>query len=303
LQAASLWQRPGMPGDRSGAAAAGQRGGQQRREGRDRGDGDAGRGGSVLHSGRAAEQLHVVPAVVGQRIRDLETELGLRLFHRTSRTVTLTRGGAALLDPAIAALAGVAEVAHLARSLGAGTTGRVVVGLAPNSGRFATQVIAAISDGLPGVEVTARSLFTDPALADSTPTRARRPSSANPNRVHAMSQSRSGAPRTSTSRPRRRTPPQTPGGSRSETSRTGPGSSSTAPTPNASTTAPWPSSASTGSHPAGDTTACRTTRSSRRSSPAPGRVPRARARLRADQPGHRRARAREPAPRYTLRLV
>lgn len=119
----------------------------------------------TLHFRRAAEQLHVVPAAVSQRIRDLESELGLALFRRTSRTVSLTSGGSALLGPALAALAGVADVVQLARSLAAGKTGRVVVGLAPNSGRFGTQVIASIGNGLPGVEVSARSLFAGAALA------------------------------------------------------------------------------------------------------------------------------------------
>lgn len=120
---------------------------------------------ATLHFGRAAEKLHVVPAAVTQRVRDLERELGLPLFRRTSRTVALTSGGAALLAPALAALAAVAEVAQTARSLASGTTGRVVIGLAPNAGRFAAQVIAGIGDGLPGVEVTARSLFAGPAMA------------------------------------------------------------------------------------------------------------------------------------------
>ncbi|MBF8221904.1 LysR substrate-binding domain-containing protein [Halomonas sp. 328] len=41
----------------------------------------------------AAEELHVTPAAVSHRIKALEAELGVRLFERRARGVTLTRAG------------------------------------------------------------------------------------------------------------------------------------------------------------------------------------------------------------------
>lgn len=49
-----------------------------------------------LHFGRAAERLAVTPSTLSRRIAALERGLGAALFHRTSRTVTLTDAGRTL---------------------------------------------------------------------------------------------------------------------------------------------------------------------------------------------------------------
>ena len=60
----------------------------------------------VDHGGftRAAAALHVAQPSLSQTVRTLETELGVELFHRTGRRVTLTAAGEALLEPARRAL-------------------------------------------------------------------------------------------------------------------------------------------------------------------------------------------------------
>jgi LysR family transcriptional regulator, carnitine catabolism transcriptional activator len=60
----------------------------------------------VDHGGftRAADALHVAQPSLSQTVRSLETELGVELFHRTGRRVTLTAAGEALLEPARQAL-------------------------------------------------------------------------------------------------------------------------------------------------------------------------------------------------------
>ena len=42
---------------------------------------------------RAAGQLHVSQSALSAQIKDLETQLGQLLFHRTGRTLTLTEAG------------------------------------------------------------------------------------------------------------------------------------------------------------------------------------------------------------------
>ena len=54
----------------------------------------------LLNFRAAAKSVGLTPAALGQRIRQLEDELGVRLFHRTTRSVTLSEAGLALLPTA-----------------------------------------------------------------------------------------------------------------------------------------------------------------------------------------------------------
>ena len=47
---------------------------------------------------RAADALELSRAVVSTQVADLERHLGVRLFHRTTRRVTLTADGTEYLD-------------------------------------------------------------------------------------------------------------------------------------------------------------------------------------------------------------
>ena len=46
---------------------------------------------------KAAEELHVTPAAVGQQVRGLERQLGIELFHRKTRALALTDAARAAL--------------------------------------------------------------------------------------------------------------------------------------------------------------------------------------------------------------
>lgn len=54
----------------------------------------------ALHFGRAAQELDILPASLGRQIRMLEDRLDTRLFLRTTRSVSLTEVGAAILEDA-----------------------------------------------------------------------------------------------------------------------------------------------------------------------------------------------------------
>ena len=68
-----------------------------------------------LHFGRAAERLHMSQSPLSRAIRELERDLGLVLFLRTTRRVELTPAGAALLERARRALAEVEPASTDAR--------------------------------------------------------------------------------------------------------------------------------------------------------------------------------------------
>lgn len=59
----------------------------------------------------AAEELHLTASAVSHHVRKLESLLGVSLFQRHARGVTLTAEGRQLADAATAALADVAAVA------------------------------------------------------------------------------------------------------------------------------------------------------------------------------------------------
>ncbi|WP_406441410.1 LysR substrate-binding domain-containing protein [Streptomyces sp. NBC_00631] len=80
------------------------------------------------HFGRAAERLHMAQPPLSQAIRRLEAELGVELFHRTTRRVGLTEAGRAYLARARAILADVDEAGHEARRVAAGAVGHLAIG-------------------------------------------------------------------------------------------------------------------------------------------------------------------------------
>ena len=56
--------------------------------------------GDELHFGRAARKLEMMPASLSRFIRLLEEDLGIRLFNRSTRNVSLTSEGAEFLNEA-----------------------------------------------------------------------------------------------------------------------------------------------------------------------------------------------------------
>lgn len=86
-----------------------------------------------LHFGRAARRLHITQPPLSMAIHALEQELGVRLFERAPRRVTLTHAGAAFLEQARLLLARAQEAAELARAAARGAVGRLRIGFMSGS--------------------------------------------------------------------------------------------------------------------------------------------------------------------------
>jgi len=82
---------------------------------------------------RAAERLGVEQSAVSRRVRALEERLGVSLFQRGARGVTLTNAGAEFIGIVESALALLSAAVTDARAAGSGQRGRLRIGLTGSS--------------------------------------------------------------------------------------------------------------------------------------------------------------------------
>ena len=108
-----------------------------------------------LHFGRAAARLFIAQPPLSQQIQQLEHELGVSLFTRTSRRVQLTPAGDAFLTEARQILESVGNAAEMAKRAARGETGWLGIGFAAS----------ATYDLLPAVLHDFRALFPAVALS------------------------------------------------------------------------------------------------------------------------------------------
>ena len=77
--------------------------------------------GKHLNFTRAADELGLTPAAVSFQIKEIEDQLGVRLFTRTSRTIRLTESGTLLCEAAADALDVMGRAVSKARKAARGT--------------------------------------------------------------------------------------------------------------------------------------------------------------------------------------
>ena len=106
-----------------------------------------------LSFARAAEELHLTPPAVSMQVKELEGEVGLPLFDRSGRSVSLTTTGEYLLAYTRRVLATLKDAEDaLARFKGL-AGGQVTVGLVSSAKYFMPSLLARFRDEHPGVEL------------------------------------------------------------------------------------------------------------------------------------------------------
>jgi DNA-binding transcriptional LysR family regulator len=93
-----------------------------------------------LNFRHAADRLHVAQPALSRQVRDLEDEVGERLFDRNRRRVLLTDAGRALLLDARGVLASAEAALKTAREVGRGVRGTLRIG---NAGRLSAPFLPA----------------------------------------------------------------------------------------------------------------------------------------------------------------
>jgi DNA-binding transcriptional LysR family regulator len=111
---------------------------------------------------RAARRLHMAQPPLSSQIKQLEQELGVRLFHRTSRGVRMTEAGELLLEEARRIFVQVEQTERLVRRVGRGEVGRLTLGFVPSaSNEVLPPVLRRFRERFPEVELFLREMRPD----------------------------------------------------------------------------------------------------------------------------------------------
>lgn len=108
----------------------------------------------LLRFRAAARAVHLTPAALGQRIRQLEDDLGVKLFERTTRSVRLTAAGLALVPHARACLEAAEACVRSARGEVGPAPMEIVMGTRHELGlSWLTPALPALAEAHPQITV------------------------------------------------------------------------------------------------------------------------------------------------------
>jgi DNA-binding transcriptional LysR family regulator len=118
-----------------------------------------------LHFGRAAERLHMTQPPLSRQVQVLERILGVELFNRTSRRVSLTPAGETFLHQARRIVRLSENAALSARRVWRGEAGRVSIGFTAVSGYdLVPRIVKRAAEAMPGLELQLNELVTGEQL-------------------------------------------------------------------------------------------------------------------------------------------
>lgn len=114
-----------------------------------------------LHFGRAADRLHISQPPLSHQIQDLERELGVELFRRNRRSVTMTEAGRLFLEEARHVLGDADHAVEIAHKAARGEVGRLTIGCGPAPEiHILERVLRVFVTRHPDVQIELQSLYT-----------------------------------------------------------------------------------------------------------------------------------------------
>jgi len=115
----------------------------------------------TLHFGRAAVRLNMRQPPLSQQIRQLEDELGVKLFDRSRRQVQLTAAGELFVQDARLVLAQANHAGRVGERLRQGEAGQLVIGVAgPANAEYFVEIMRLFAQRHPQVRVVIRNMST-----------------------------------------------------------------------------------------------------------------------------------------------
>jgi DNA-binding transcriptional LysR family regulator len=112
-----------------------------------------------LSFNRAARRLRIAQPPLSNQIKQLEGELGVVLFERTSRGVRMTEAGELLLEEARRIFVEVDQTVRTVQRVGHGEVGRLVLGFVPSaSNEVLPPILHAFRERFPEVELFLREM-------------------------------------------------------------------------------------------------------------------------------------------------
>ncbi|MBN8507900.1 MAG: LysR family transcriptional regulator [Burkholderiales bacterium] len=102
---------------------------------------------------RAAEALHLTPPAVSMQIKEVEAQVGLKLFDRSGRTLTLSTAGEYFVVHAKRLLAALRDAENAMGRFKRLEHGTLTVGMVSTAKYFVPRLLALFHDEHPGIDV------------------------------------------------------------------------------------------------------------------------------------------------------
>ncbi|MCD8254479.1 MAG: LysR family transcriptional regulator [Oscillospiraceae bacterium] len=107
----------------------------------------------MLNFTRAAEQHYVTQPAISRRISDLERELGVQLFYRSSHEMALTSAGEEFLQYALSVLDTTSAATQRLKNIASGKVGRIRISAVPPTEPALHKVLSVYSKRCPDVQI------------------------------------------------------------------------------------------------------------------------------------------------------